>query len=180
MSIPGADATLACFHVGMCSRVHLSTVLFDHLDQGGHGFFLLQQLQSWGVWIRDVSQPVFAVVIPGVAFSSQQRPRTAFVDRDLWSRRVDITYFQRLKIAISPFDPSKTHIQTVAHFQDTQGVLEHVLQGRVAEATGDSQNLHVRVSQGHHEGLSIIDPNVHVNDQLLHPGNRNTAANSVS
>lgn len=101
MSISGADTTLVCFHLEMDSRVHLSTVLFDHLDQGGHGFFLLQQLQSWGVWIRDVSQPVFAVVISSVAFSSQQRPRTAFVDRDLWSRCVDITYFQHLKIAIS-------------------------------------------------------------------------------
>lgn len=65
--------------------------------------------------------------------------------------------------------PTKTHIQTVADFQDTQRVFEHILQRRVAKAACDSQNLHVRVCQGHHEGLSIIDPNVPVIDQLLHP-----------
>ncbi|MEQ2241342.1 hypothetical protein ILYODFUR_024353 [Ilyodon furcidens] len=65
--------------------------------------------------------------------------------------------------------PVPTYIQPVADLQDTQGVLEDVIQRSVAMAAGDPQNLHIWSSEGNHDGQSIINSSVNVKNQLLHP-----------
>jgi len=65
---------------------------------------------------------------------------------------------------------TRSYIQPVANFQDTQCILEDVLQWCVAMAAGDPQNLHIWGGEGDHDGLSIINSSVHIDDQLLlHP-----------
>lgn len=63
--------------------VYLSGILFCDFDHGFHSFLLLQQLQAWSVWIRDLPQPVGAVVIDRIYLFGQQGLRTASEDRDL-------------------------------------------------------------------------------------------------
>lgn len=66
-------------------HTNLSRVVTDKLDDSLHGIFLLQQLQTRSIRVRDVAQPVFAVEIPSMEFSGQERLRGASVHWDLCS-----------------------------------------------------------------------------------------------
>jgi len=63
--------------------------------------------------------------------------------------------------------PARSYVHPAADFEDTQCVLAGVVQLGVAVAAGDRQDLHVGVCDGHHDGLGIVHPGVHVQDQLL-------------